>query len=72
MCGGGCCVGALTLFNSDVCEAGTGLREAERGVWGWMGNTGGGGGGGGWRGEGVQSAPRCSAAAQRSGRSTTD
>lgn len=31
--GGG---GGLTVLNGDVCEAGAGLREAERGVWGWM------------------------------------
>lgn len=37
--GGG---GGLTVLNSDVCEAGAGLREAERGVWGWMGREGGG------------------------------
>lgn len=27
-------------FNSDVCEAGARLREAEQGVWGWLGKTG--------------------------------
>lgn len=29
----------LTVLNSDVCEAGAGLREPERRV-GWMGRTG--------------------------------
>lgn len=69
--GGGCCVGALTLFKSDVSEAGAGLRERERGVWGWRGRRGR-EGGRGWRGGEVRGAPRCSAAAQRSGRLTTD
>lgn len=63
--GGGGGVG-LTVLNSDVCEAEAGLREAERREWGGWG------GGGGERVGGVQSAPRCSAAAQRSGRPMTD
>lgn len=51
------------MLNSDVCEAGAGLREALRrecgGGWGRRGRE---------RVSWVQCALRCSAAAQRSGR----
>lgn len=31
--------GGLTVLNGDVCEAGAGLREAERRAWGWTGEV---------------------------------
>lgn len=52
--------GGRGVLNSDVCEAGAGLREAlRRGGWGRRGRE---------RVSWVQCALRCSAAAQRSGR----